>query len=154
MTNKPSRKKATKKQASKGAASATKSAAAKKKSKKTEAIQDRQWALPASYCADGKGWATLRDVADPEIPTMSFSELSSEQRAALVARRIEQQPKFQIAMLGAGLVDQKRAIAEVKNQTAIGRALMEIEQRVINHQTAKAAQAELPKPAKIKKKPK
>jgi len=37
-------------------------------------------------------------------------------------------------MLGAGLIDQKRAMAEVKAQTSIGRALMEIEQRVINHQ--------------------
>ncbi|MEP6742784.1 MAG: hypothetical protein ABJB61_09835 [bacterium] len=128
---------------------------AKKKAEKAGAIQDRQWELPASYCAGGKGWATLREVVDPEVPTMTYSELSAKQRADLVAKRIAQQPKFQIAMLGAGLIDQKRAMAEVKGQTAIGRALMEIEQRVINHQVNKAVQAGQAKSAKkgTKKKP-
>ncbi len=131
-------------------------AQAKKKAEKPGAIQERQWQLPASYCAGGKGWATLRDVVDPAVPTMAFSELTPKQRAELVAKRISEQPKFQIAMLGAGLIDQKRAMAEVKGQTAIGRALMEIEQRVINHQLNKATQAEQAKPAKkaAKKKPK
>jgi hypothetical protein len=153
------KKKATKKKAVKKklstATSAAKRASKKKKSKKSGAIQDRQWELPASYCAGGKAWATLREVVDPNVPTMTYSELSAEQRAELVAKRISEQPKFQIAMLGAGLIDQKRAMAEVKGQTAIGRALMEIEQRVINHQVAKAIRAEPPKPAKKarKKKP-
>jgi hypothetical protein len=137
------------------AASAAKRAN-KKRSMPAGAIQQRQWELPTSYCADGKGWATLRDVVDPEVPTMTYSELSPEQRAELVAKRISEQPKFQIAMLGAGLIDQKRAMAEVKGQTAIGRALMEIEQRVINHQVDKALAAEQPKaaPRSKKKKPK
>jgi hypothetical protein len=152
------KKKATKKKAVKKklstATSAAKRASKKKKSEKAGAIQDRQWELPASYCAGGKGWATLRDVVDPDVPTMTFSELSADQRAALVAKRIAQQPKFQIAMLGAGLLDQKRAMAEVKAQTSIGRALMEIEQRVINHQVAKAIRAEQPKPAKKARKKK
>jgi len=136
------------------AAPAAKRSSKKKKAEKAGAIQDRQWALPASYCAGGKGWATLRDVVDPDVPTMTFSELSAKQRAELVAKRIAQQPKFQIAMLGAGLIDQKRAMAEVKGQTAIGRALMEIEQRVINHQVTKAFRSEQPKPAKKAKKKK
>lgn len=133
---------------------AAKRASKKKKSEKAGAIQDRQWELPASYCAGGKGWATLRDVVDPDVPTMTYSELSAKQRAELVAKRIAQQPKFQIAMLGAGLIDQKRAMAEVKAQTSIGRALMEIEQRVINHQVAKAIRAEQPTPAKKARKKK
>ena len=135
------------------AATAAKRASKKRKAAKSSAIQDRQWNLPASYCADGKGWASLREVVDPDVPTMTYAELSPDQRSALVAKRIGQQPKFQIAMLGAGLLDQKRAMAEVKAQTSIGRALMEIEQRVINHQLAKAMLAQLPKPAKkVKKK--
>ncbi len=133
---------------------AAKRASKKKKREKAGAIQERQWKLPASFCADGKGWATLREVMDPDVPTMTYSELSPDQRSALVAKRIAQQPKFQIAMLGAGLLDQKRAMAEVKAQTSIGRALMEIEQRVINHQVAKALLAEQPKPAKKAKKKK
>jgi len=136
------------------AATATKRAHKKTKAEKAGAIQDRQWELPASYCAGGKGWATLREVVDPDVPTMTYSELSAKQRADLVAKRIAQQPKFQIAMLGAGLLDQKRAMAEVKAQTAIGRALMEIEQRVINHQVAKAIREEQPKGAKKAKKKK
>jgi hypothetical protein len=147
------KKKTVKKKLSR-AATASKRAGTKKKGEKAGAIQDRQWALPASYCAGGKGWATLREVVDPDVPTMTYSELSPEQRAELVAKRISEQPKFQIAMLGAGLLDQKRAMAEVKAQTAIGRALMEIEQRVINHQVTKAILAEQPKPAKKAKKKK
>lgn len=129
------------------AGTATKRASKKRGFEKGGAIQKRQWELPTSYCAGGKGWATLREVVDPDVPTMTYSELSPEQRAELVAKRISEQPKFQIAMLGAGLLDQKRAMAEVKAQTAIGRALMEIEQRVINHQVNKAIVAEQPKPA-------
>jgi hypothetical protein len=160
MANKSAKRKAVKKRAVKTKAvvsravkkRSTASPAAKRASKKrgiekAGAIQKRQWELPTSYCADGKGWATLREVVDPDVPTMTYSELSPEQRAELVAKRISEQPKFLIAMLGAGLLDQKRAMAEVKAQTAIGRALMEIEQRVINHQVNKAMVAEPPKPA-------
>lgn len=155
VQKKAAKKKIVKKSLS-SAATAAKRASKKKKAEKAGAIQKRQWDLPTSYCAGGKGWATLREVVDPDVPTMTFSELSADQRAELVAKRISEQPKFQIAMLGAGLLDQKRAMAEVKGQTAIGRALMEIEQRVINHQVSKAIRAEQPKPAKKagKKKPK
>ena len=166
MANKSAKKKAVKKRALKTkagktravkkrsiASAATKRASKKRRVEKAGAIQKRQWELPTSYCADGKGWATLREVVNPDVPTMAYSELSPEQRAELVAKRISEQPKFQIAMLGAGVLDQKRAMAEVKAQTAIGRALMEIEQRVINHQVNKAMMAEQAKPVpKAKKK--
>jgi hypothetical protein len=169
MANKAAKKKAVKTRAAKTktinaravkkrslASKATKRASKKRSVEKAGAIQKRQWELPTSYCADGKGWATLREVVDPDVPTLTYSELSQEQRAELVAKRISEQPKFQIAMLGAGLIDQKRAMAEVMGQTAIGRALMEIEQRVINHQVNKALVSEQPKPAPRakKKKPK
>ena len=158
VKKKPAKKKAAKKNAVKKklstAAPPAKRAGRKKKAEKAGAIQERQWELPASFCAGGKSWATLREVVDPDVPTMTYSELSPKQRAELVAKRISEQPKFQIAMLGAGLLDQKRAMAEVMGQTAIGRALMEIEQRVINHQVTKALLTEQPKPAKKAKKKK
>lgn len=155
MANKSAKKKTVKRSAVKTravkkrsiASTPAKRASKKRGLEKAGAIQKRQWELPTSYCADGKGWATLREVVDPDVPTMTYAELSPEQRAELVAKRISEQPKFQIAMLGAGLIDQKRAMAEVKGQTAIGRALMEIEQRVINHQVDKAMLEEQPKPA-------
>lgn len=92
-----------------------------------------QWKLPAGYTADGKKMATLRDVVDPDTPTMNLSQLTDKQRLDLVAKRIEMQSDFQIAMVGAGLIDQKRAIQEVKAGTRIGRNLAEIEQRLLNH---------------------
>ena len=100
---KPVKKKAVKRKLS-TATTVAKRASSKRKVEKAGAIQDRQWKLPTSYCADGKGWATLREVVDPEVPTMTYSELSPEQRAELVAKRISEQPKFQIAMLGAGAI--------------------------------------------------
>ena len=98
-----------------------------------------QWKLPAGYRANGKKMATLQEVVDPETPTMNLSQLSNKQRLALVAKRIEMQPDFQIAMLGAGLIDKKRALQEVKSGTPIGRNLAEIEERLLNHviETAK-----------------
>jgi hypothetical protein len=117
----------------------------KKASKKAAAIPEKQWELPASYNAEGTKMATLREVADPNVPTMSLAELTPEQRAELVAKRIEQQRKFQIAMVGAGIVDKERAIAEVKAQSKIGRVLTEIEQRVINNMVEKATKEKAPK---------
>lgn len=102
-------------------------------------LKGPQWKLPAGYRSDGKKMATLQEVVDPETPTMNLSQLSDDQRLALVSKRIEMQPDFQIAMLGAGLIDQKRAIQEVKSGTPIGRNLVEIEERLLNHviETAK-----------------
>lgn len=146
MATRSTKKKSTKSSRKPARKSATKSVAGKSKKKRASAtpsaappIPDRQWDLPASYCADGNQLATLRDVVDPDVPTMSLSELSPEQRAELVAKRIEAQPNFQIAMIGAGLLDKQRAIAEVKAYSKIGRALVEIEQKMINHQVNKAA---------------
>ena len=96
-------------------------------------VSDKQWDMPASFCADGMQLASLRDVVDPQVPTLTLNELSPEQRADLVANRIAAQKDFRIFMLGAGIIDKERAITEVKAQSKIGRALMEIEQRVINH---------------------
>jgi hypothetical protein len=110
------------------------------KGRRPAPIPQNQWNLPASYSADGT-LATLREVADPKVPTLSLPELSPAQRADVVVKRIEAQPKFEIAMLGAGLIDKERAIAEVKAGSKVGRALMEIEQRVINNLVSRAMQA-------------
>jgi hypothetical protein len=108
--------------------------AAKPTKAKAHAVQipREQWDYPAGYSADGTRLANLREVVDPKVPTMSLSQLTPEQRAELVAERIARQPKFQLAMVGAGVVDKERAISEVKAQTEVGRALMEIEQNAIN----------------------
>jgi len=101
-------------------------------------IPNDQWNLPAGYKADGRHFATLAEVASPGVRTLSLGELSEQQRRNLVAKRIEAQPKFELAMLGVGVVDKERAVAEVRAGTTIGRNLEEIEQRVINHMLSQA----------------
>ena len=94
--------------------------------------------MPAGFRPDGQV-ATLKEVADPKVPTLSLGEINPAQRIDLVVKRIEHQPDFKIAMVGAGLVDKDRAIAEVKAQSNVGRVLAEIEQRVINNLVERAA---------------
>src|SRR5918911_762689 len=121
--------------------SSTKSAKKTKKIRsatKQPAVHEKQWIMPASFCADGTTLATLKDVVDPQTPTLSLSELTPEQRADLVVKRIEAQKDFELAMLGAGLVNKERAIAEVRAQSKVGRVLMQIEQRMISNLIEKA----------------
>jgi len=113
--------------------SAKKSIAKSKETKKKTAIPQKQWKMPVSFSADGAKMATLQEHVDPKVPTLSLAEMTPSQRAEIVAKRIEEQPKFEIAMLGGGTIDKQRAIAEVKAQSKIGRALIEIEQRLINN---------------------
>lgn len=60
--------------------------------------------------------------------------------AELVAKRLESQREFKLAMIGAGLIDKERAIAEVKAQTRVGKVLMEIEQQMIRNLIERAQQ--------------
>ncbi len=94
-------------------------------------IPEEQWSLPVAYSSDGEKLVSLRQAVEQNTPHLSLPKLSDEQRRNLVAARIAAQPKFKIAMLGAGLVDKKRAIEEVRAGSKVGRNLMEIEQRVI-----------------------
>jgi len=108
-------------------------AGAKGKGHEKASIPEDQWNMPAGYKADRSGMATLKEVADPHVhTTLSFSELTPDQRAELVAKRIEMQPKFNVSMLGIGVIDKDRALAEVRAQSKAGRILTEIEQRLIN----------------------
>src|SRR5258708_18042891 len=97
------------------------------RAKKAQAVKipDEQWTRPVSFSADGTP-VSLQDFLQPKAPALSLSELSADQRAELTAKRIELQPKFELAMVGAGIVDKERAIREVKEQTGVGRALIEI----------------------------
>jgi hypothetical protein len=96
-------------------------------------IPREQWDLPATYSADGDHMLPLRDLTDPNTAALSLSQLTPNQRAELVAKRIELQPEFEIVMIGAGIIDKNRAVAEVKAQSDVGRILIEVEQRVLNN---------------------
>jgi hypothetical protein len=95
-------------------------------------VPQDQLSMPAGFRPDGEV-ATLKEVLDPQVPTVSLAEVTPQQRADLVAKRIERQPDFNVQMVGAGTIDKNRAIAEVKAQSDIGKRLIEIEQRVLNN---------------------
>lgn len=95
-------------------------------------IPDDQLDLPVSFDSSGN-LVTLREAMQKDHPPMlSPGSLCPEKKAELTVKRIEAQPQFQIAMIGAGLVDKERAIREVRAGTAVGHQLVEIEQRMIN----------------------
>ncbi len=96
-------------------------------------IPAEQMDLPVTFDAAGHV-VTLRQVQQADRgAVLSPASLSPAKRAELTVKRIEAQPKFEVAMVDGGLVGKERAIAEVKAQTEIGKVLMEIEQRVIQH---------------------
>lgn len=110
-----------------------KKSAKKRFAKKSGRLPEKQWEMPAGFCADGIGHATLRDVVDPDVPTLQLSDLSLEQRAELVTKRMELQSHINLAMIGAGMIDKARAITEVKNRTKVGKLLIEIEHQMIRN---------------------
>jgi hypothetical protein len=96
-------------------------------------IPPEQMNLPVTFDAAGN-LVTLQQVMEPGYGSvLSFASLSPEKRAELTVKRIEAQPKFEVAMVGGGMVDKERAIKEVQAQTDIGKVLTEIEQRVIQN---------------------
>jgi len=96
-------------------------------------IPAEQLDLPITFDAAGK-LVTLREIMAPgHGSVLTFASLTPKKRAELTAKRIEAQPKFEVAMVGGGIVDKERAIEEVKAQTDIGQVLTEIEERVINN---------------------
>jgi hypothetical protein len=110
--------------------------------KKKMVIPKEQWDLPVAFSPDGGKLVSLKEVTRESEPSLSLAQLSGDQRAQLVKARIEAQPKYEIAMLGAGLIDKKRAVNEVENQTKIGRSLVEIEQILINNLLEEAGPAQ------------
>jgi hypothetical protein len=87
---------------------------------------------PAGYHVGGSKLATLREVLEPSTPTMSLAELTEQQRVDLVIARLQSKPDdFRITMIGPGIINKTRAIAEVQARSRVGRTLIEIEQLLI-----------------------
>jgi hypothetical protein len=102
-------------------------------------IPPEQMELPVTFDAGGKP-VTLREVMTPgHGSVLSPASLSPAKRAELTVKRIEAQPKFEVAMVGGGIVNKERAIKEVEAQSDIGKVLTEIEQRVIQNLLEQAA---------------
>jgi hypothetical protein len=91
----------------------------------------KQLDLPISFTPSGE-MVTLREfVKNKEAPYLSLSSLTYTQRAKITAERIRREPEVKLAMVGAGVIDKERAIAEVEAETPVGQALIEAEQYVI-----------------------
>jgi hypothetical protein len=95
-------------------------------------IKSEQWDMPVSFDEEGKP-VSLREYAKGGHNALSFSALSDNQRAELAAKRIEMQPNYDMATIGAGIVSKERAVDEVRTKTKLGRRLTQIETRVIMH---------------------
>jgi hypothetical protein len=95
-------------------------------------INQEQWDMPVSFDPAGE-LVSLRDYATGHHNALSFSALSDDQRADLAAKRIEMQPGYEMATIGAGIVSKERAVDEVRTKTKLGRGLAQIETRVIMH---------------------
>lgn len=108
-----------------------KKVAAKARPGTTNAPHQKQLEIPAGFHSDGSRAATLREVLDPNVPTIQLTDLTLAQRARLVAKRLELQPSLELAMVGAGMIDKARAITEVKNKTQVGKLLIQIEHQMI-----------------------
>lgn len=104
-------------------------------------IPSDQWDLPVSFDAAGKPVTLRQYMAPGHGDALSLSSLSPEMLADLTVQRIEAQKAFELAMIGAGMVDKTRAVREVKAQSDVGRLLTEIEQRVIRRLIDAAAVA-------------
>ena len=106
--------------------------AAKSSEEPRSVIKKEQWDMPVSFDEAGD-LISLREYVEGGHRALSFSNLSPDQRVELAAKRIEMQPDYEMATIGAGVVSKERAVDEVRTQTKLGRRLAQIETRVIMH---------------------
>ena len=100
------------------------------------------WSRPVAMTPNGQ-WLSLREVVEEGPTRVPFNCLSLEQQSELVAERIRQSPEFDVGILGQRIVDKKQAIDEVQKRTSIGRALIDVEQRMIRMLIKRALEGNL-----------
>ena len=95
-------------------------------------VTPEQMDLPITLDSQGN-FVTLRQFLMPANGPAPLppETLNSDQWAELTMKRLEAQPLFEVVMLEAGHVDQKRAIQEVRTRTNVGKAMIEIQQLVV-----------------------
>lgn len=94
-------------------------------------IPERQWSLPAGFVAGSRRTANLKRVLDPGYKTLDGHDLDDEQRRELTLKRLARQRSFDFMTLDGRPLSKRRALAEVRKQTPLGRALVDIEHRTI-----------------------
>ena len=94
-------------------------------------IPEKQWMLPAGFLARSGRAASLKRVLDPKCHTVDVHALDDDQRCALTLKRIAKQRTFEFRTLDGQTLSKRRALAEVRKQTPLGRTLIDIEHRTI-----------------------
>lgn len=95
-------------------------------------IPERQWNLPAGFTAGSGRAAALKKVVDPHCRTVDGPSLDEAQRCELTLKRIARQRTFEFRTLDGQTLSKRRALAEVRQQTPLGRTLIDIEHRTIS----------------------
>jgi|HubBroStandDraft_4_1064222.scaffolds.fasta_scaffold227637_1 hypothetical protein len=104
-------------------------------SKLAPRLSAEQWDAPAGFCAHEIRRATLREVLDPNIPTKNIAELSIPELYDLASARVKLLPSdFQVAIMGYGLIDKQRALAEVQGRTPLGKHIAILQIKVLQHE--------------------
>jgi hypothetical protein len=97
----------------------------------------------AGYHVGSGEMATLGEVIDSSTPTRSLAELTEQQRVDLTIARLQtRSAETKIAMIGPGIIDRNRAIAEVQARSRIGKTLVEIECMSVSNQLRQAGKPE------------
>lgn len=91
---------------------------------------DKQLKLPVGLRTDGS-MVSLGEILNSSAEARLWPELETEQRADITAKRIELQPKFNLGLIGTGIISKEQAIEEVKSQSRIGLRLIDIENRLL-----------------------
>ncbi len=90
----------------------------------------KQLKLPVGLRGDGS-MVSLGEVLNSGVEARLWPELETAQRADITAKRIELQPKFNLGLIGTGVISKEQAIEEVKSRSRIGMRLIDIENRLL-----------------------
>lgn len=90
----------------------------------------KQLKLPVGLRGDGS-MVSLGEVLNSGTEARLWPELETAQRADITAKRIELQPKFNLGLIGTGVISKEQAIEEVKSRSRIGMRLIDIENRLL-----------------------
>ena len=97
-------------------------------------LSSADWKAPAGFHAHEIRRATLREVVDPHIPTKNIPELTELEVYDLAIGRLELLPKnFQMAVMGFGLINKDRALAEVRTRTPLGKHIAILQIKHLQH---------------------
>jgi hypothetical protein len=95
-------------------------------------VKRPQAVLPAGFHRGGARFATLTEVVSPAVSTRQGEELTEDEKIRLTLKRVAAQDRIALASLGVGAIGKGRALAEIRAQTRLGRALVDIEVKTVD----------------------